>query len=352
MKLTSKITFLVITGVFIGACTPTPNTVVPKVDPHQTTRTEKDYDDRKKRKSRIKVINRNRLNYNGPTCENTSGSLQDDCEEICRDIYKRRDDREDCQKLEVDLIDDLEEMYEILEDAKDSGNGALNEIDSNLFETYINISIASLDRVVKEYSISKAENFIYWLIKDETIGEIFRNEDDKHNTLEEVLKQLDKDNYSNDTGEIHKIFYKSIEGGNTLMELIAGSSNEVVEWFMDFINEKNAECKEDPKTRLCFVGVYCQIGKELDEDGKNDWLSNKSFEDYLKRIIGKKVNSRDATKDTDNGNSNDESRFNPEGWQEDDFDDGTDDLSIDWVKDLCQAPIPSKNENGNFIWRN
>ena len=192
------------------------------------------------------------------------------------------------------------------------------------------------------------------MITDKDIGEIFRNEDDEHDTLEEVLKQLDKQDdyeYSNDTGEIHKIFNKSIENRDTLMEIIADTSDEVVEWFMDFINEKNTECKKDSETRLCFVGVYCRIGKDLDENGKNDLLSNKSFKDYLDKIINEKVNSQDADIDTDDGNSNNESRFNPEDWEEDAFDD-TDDLSEDWVNDLCQAPFPSKNADGNFIWQN
>ena len=347
MKLTSKIIFLIITGVFIGACAPAPKTVAPKVKP-PTTRTDKEYDDRKKRKNRNNVIKRHRSNYSGLTCEKTKGHIQDKCEKICKELYKRRSDREDCQKLEVDFIEDLEEMYKVLENAKER---TLNEIDSDLFETYINISIASLDRVVKEYNISKAKNFIYWLIDDEDIGEIFRNEDDDHDTLEEVLRQLDKDDYSNETNEIHKIFNKSIEGKDTLMEIIATSSDEVVEWFMDFINEKNAECKEGSETRLCFVGVYCRIGKDLDENGKNGWLSNQSFKDYLNKIINKKVNSQDADKDTDDGNSNNESRFNPEGWEEDDFD-NVGDISVDWVNDLCLAPFPSKNADGNFIWKN
>ena len=331
MKLTSKIIFLIITGVFIGACTPAPNpnTLVP-----ESPRTEAEYDSREIRED---VITRSRSRYDGPVCNKTSGRIQDDCEKICRELYRRSGDRESCELLEVDLIDDLEKMYEILEDAKDRGNGALDEIDSELFNTYVHIGIASLDSVIGDYNSSKAENFLYWLIDNEAIGEVFRSEDDDHKTLEEVLRQLDSD-YSNKTGEIHKIFDESI-GEYDLMELIVTTSDVVIEWFMDFINEKNSDCKKSTRTKKCFVDVYCQIGDLLDDENQRaDWLSNDVFKKYLDKIIDKKVNSRDADED-------DEEKYNMEGWSKDDVPipsgnarkgiEDADDLE-DWYEDLCE----------------
>ena len=342
----SKIIFLSIAGIFLaGACSPKPKPVVLE----KTIRTDKEYDrlKKKKREKRKNIIEKIREKYDGPTCNEAKGKIKTKCEKICKEIYKRFKDRQDCEELEVDLIDELEEVYEILEDAKEIGSNSLNEIDSEVFETYISISISSLDRIIKNYSKNKARNFLYWLIKDEEIAEIFRDEDDEYNTLEEVLKKINS-TYKRDTNEIHKIFEEKIEEGDNLIELIVDSSDKTIELFMDFINKKNPECKENTETRLCFVGVYCRIGNILDSDERDNWLSSESFTDYLKKIIQKKVNSQEASKDTDNGNTQDESKFNDKGWSADEIEDIGD--IEDWFDDLCLGPFPVKNSDNNFIW--
>jgi len=141
--------------------------------------------------------------------------------------------------------------------------------------------------------------------------------------LESLFKSFD-DNYNR--GNIYDTFTKNLDGDD-IMEIAILEGDEVVEWFMDFINEKNKACEDDTETRACFK-VYCKIGDELDEDTRDDWSDIDEFEDYLEDIIDEKVNSRQGEGTNRNstgwiyGNKNIE---------------GLNDLSNDWVRELCHG---------------
>ena len=328
MNSTIKTFFLGVAIFFTGACFGPSQTAIDT--PTTPPRTEREYEEKRQRDTdRDNVIRNTRTRYSGRACEDLTGREQDDCEDICKEIYSGdRGARRECEELEIDLIEDLEEVYELLEDANDDDFAS---IDPELFDTYLNIGISGLEEIIEDYSSKDAEEFLYWLIEDEEIGEIFRKEDDDYQALENVFEQLSS---TYNPAEVWEIFDEDIDGDD-LIELVINSSDEVIDWFMDYINERNSACEQDTESRDCFR-VYCRIGEIINSNDRDDWLDNESFEDYIEDIIDEGVNSNNRGSQSERGETSGPNK----GWT---YGDGNgefeelDDLNDDWVDELCNG---------------
>ena len=261
---------------FLAGCFGSSQTPLYPVKEGDPVRSGEEYDARKERDpNRRDVLADSRKRFSGKACEEED--RDHDCKDQCRDIYTNRGDRDDCEDLSVMQIERLERLHELLE--KPDADDLEDDVDSEDFDVYLNVSIAALDKLVGKYSSRKAEEFLIWMIDNERIAEIFEDEDDDHETLEALLKNLDS--WSGDD-EIYKPFIEKI-GRDTLMDM-AVSNEEVASWFQDFINEENKDCEEDETDLECWT-VYCKIGKAMDDDYRDDWLDFEDFEDYVNDII-------------------------------------------------------------------
>ena len=287
-------------------------------------RYDEEYDRKKvEDPDRNDVFERSYKTRSGNKCEEED--RRHECKELCKDMYRRIGDREDCEELTVSQISAIYEIWELLEepDADD-----LPDIDSEDFDVYLNVSISSLDKLVDDWNSRESREFLYWLITDEDIARIFEKEDDDYKTFTAVLKQIK----SFTTANIHEAFDIKLEDG-TLMEVAIDSGNEmVIEWFMDYINDENDECDDESVSKACFT-VYCKIGEELDSDLMEDWLNYDVFSGYIEDIIDDKINTT---------NRNDDDSSDPDGdadgWtygdESGEFED-IGDISDEWVDDLC-----------------
>lgn len=317
MKKILKMSFLSVMGFSIGACTINP--LSPPL-PDRNLNTDAYYEARNERdEDRATVIQRERDRYKGQTCEELSGREQDDCEELCEDMYSARGDRGECEELEVRLIEDLSETYEKLEEADD-----LKTISSNLFEAYLNVGVSGLTKMIGRYSKKEAEDFLLWLLENVEIAKIFEKEDDDFRFLISLLESFDSDY---DADKLNKILTKRVDGDELMLIAINTDEEFIVDWLMDFINETDSNCRRDTETSECFR-IYCSIGDELNDDERYDWLDYDEFEEYIDDIIEEKVNSRNA-------DSNDRDKYNANGWRY--GRENIEDLGDvdDWVDDLC-----------------
>ena len=241
------------------------------------------YDDRKTRdEDRDRVLRDSRSRYKGKACEDEARGH--DCKDQCRDIYTRRGDKEDCEELSVSQVEVLHELHELLEDPDDD---ALAEIDDEDFDVYLNISIDPLDKLIGRYSKKEAREFLIWLIESESSANVFEKEDEDFKAFENLLENI-SGNISGTT--IYEPFLAKLDGSDKVMEVaIESGSEEIIEWFMDFINEKNSDCEEDEEDVDCFK-MYCKIGDDIDSDYRDDWIGFEQFEDYIDGIIEEGVN--------------------------------------------------------------
>ena len=136
----------------------------------------------------------------------------------------------------------------------------------------------------------KPKSFFLWIVSDEELTELVRDEDDKFAALEGLFKKITR-GFSSGT-ETHKPFIGRIDGNDRLMEVAIEEFNwEAVEWFQDYITETAGACSgnNDEASTGCFT-VFCKIGKDTDKDSREDWLRFETFEEYIVEIIDTGIN--------------------------------------------------------------
>lgn len=311
-------------GVFLTSCfgpgTPTPTPTDPRDrhrDDRRVDRDDRYYDERRDRdEDRREVLDRSRDRYKGRACEDED--RDHDCKEQCRDIYSRRGDREDCEELSVSQIESIHELHELLEDPDDDD---LAEVDIDDFDVYLNVSIAPLDKLIGKYSRREAKEFMLWLMEDDRAANVFEKEDDDDDAFEALLEGF-SGSFTGDT--VYEPFIEKIDG-DKLMELAIETGNdETIDWFMDYINEKNTQCEDDEVHANCFK-IYCKIGNKIDDEYRDDWLRNENFEEYIEDIIEEGINKSGTHERVHYwGDNNTGNRYEDVG----DID--------DWVDDLCK----------------
>ncbi len=310
--------FLIVFIFFIEACTPLEQEQL--VD-----RSDKEYQEKKDSdRDRDTVIARTAKIFGGNKCEDEDKTH--DCHEYCDEMFRIRNDRIDCKELTVGQVEAIYSVYKLLENPDED---ELEDIDNDVFDLYLNVSIASLDNLIDKYSSSDARKFLSWIISNEDIARIFAKEDDGHKTLWNLLKQFSRKSFTSQT--IYKPLLSRLDS-SYLMELIITEGYFILEWFHDFIDERNTECNTDKETKSCFA-IYCKIGQGLDRETRSDWLDDEEFEEYIEDIISGKVNSQQGTGDN----------LNAQGWKHEDAA-GSDADEIgdigdieDWLSDLCQG---------------
>ena len=112
---------------------------------------------------------------------------------------------------------------------------------------------------------------------------------------------------------------------------IESGNEEALEWFMNYIEDKNSSCRNETVSRDCFE-IYCKIGDKIDSDNMEDWTSYPAFESYIDDIIDDKINANNSD-DSNYSNRGDGNGWNygeDKGQIED-----IDDINSDWVADLC-----------------
>ena len=256
--------------------------------------------------SREVVIERSSEEYGGGKCSEEEDDHE--CYDYCNDIYNIRDDREDCEELTVGQVAKIKEAHDFLESPREDD---LGQIELDAFDLYLNISIDPLSDLIKDYSRSNAEDLMVWLVKNGDFAEVFQAEDQDYNHLKVLLQQI-----SGSTGTtveaIAKAFTVTVDGSDTLWDVISkNKSARTLDWFMDFAEERNRACNEEPLSARCFQ-LYCIVGRAMNLEDRADLLDIPRFEDYIAQIIDKGVNHPD--------------------WAPDIKDTG--DLG-DWVKELC-----------------
>ena len=235
--------------------------------------------------NREAVLQDSRNRLRGGFCENEDKNHE--CKSRCREMYRRKGDREECEELTVTQIEKLIDVHQVLEEAD---TDHLERIDFEDLKVYLNVSIAGFDNVIRDYRRNDAKEVLIWIAKDEEAAELLRDEDDDYKTLESLLKQITS--FSNT--EIEEPFSKELDSRDgTIFEMAMRSGNDAaIEWFLDYIFSTDRACvgNNGDVSEACFT-VICEIGEEFnDKDYRVDWMDFPTFENYIDDIIDKGVN--------------------------------------------------------------
>ena len=229
------------------------------------------------------VLGDSRARFRGNLCEDESRNHR--CKDQCRTMYRRTNDKEDCEELAVEQIVRLMDVHDILKRADDE---ELRNIDLEDLEVYLNVSIAGFDDLIRDYRSSEAKDVLVWIANNDEIADILRDEDEQYKTLEQLLKTLG----SFSSSELEDPFTRNINRG-TLFEVAIDARNEsAVNWFMEYIFNVSNSCNNDDEVSIGCFTVICKIGDEFeDEDFLRDWFGFSNFENYIEDIIEGKINA-------------------------------------------------------------
>ncbi len=215
----------------------------------------------------------------GPTCEG-----DDDCEEICDDIYRSRRDQNDCEEFSVAQVERFEEIYEILEDPDEDDLQDIDVSEDGDFDAFINISIEPLHKLVGKYSSREAKDFLAWIANNEDVAERLEDEDDDYEVLDALLDELNTEAFT--------ALATNIDSSDNFMDLAVVASNEkALEWIHEYLESEHDNCSSDTNTnKEACLTHYCALGADMDDDNAEDLLGDyEYFQDYIDDIISDEI---------------------------------------------------------------
>ena len=218
-------------------------------------------------------INRRR----GSGCEAERSSHS--CHQLCREMYPR--DRDECLEEDPDTIDNVYEVYQALENARD-----LDVINLEDLETYLDISIVSLNSLIREYKRNDAEDMLIWIAEDSEVAELIRAEDDDFRILNDLLSLMSRF----DSSKIDVPFTRRVNNRDTLIDYALTHGNEeALDYFIEYILMGGQDCRADNNDIAC-LALMCKIGRSNRERERDYYFFSRAFEDFISEIIDNRVN--------------------------------------------------------------
>ena len=291
--------FLAAAAFLLTACPSSQPTA--STPPADTTRPDDYYDTRNDEdEDRGRTLEDSHKRYTGSDC-----SEDDDCVEICRDIYNRKKIRDQCAELKVQQVEQLEKIYEVL---KKPSRDDLEDIDAEDFKVFVELDLRPLDVRIGKLSSTNAKKVLGWIASadDGAVAAVFEDEDDDYRIFEKLLKKLDTD--------IKKALGRTVMDGKSFMELAVEDGGSVMDWVHNYFEGK---CDSASSTEECvFDDWYCET--DLSNEDFENLLDYKSFSSLMDEILDEYTTSG-----------------RPSWWKTDDDELSAEDLQGSQIRTLC-----------------
>ena len=221
--------------------------------------------------------------YSGRDC-----GENEDCEDICRRIYRRSTVKNKCLDLPEDQVEQLEYVYDTLKTPRLED---LTEIDSEDFDVFVRTDIQTLNTLIGQFNTTEGKEVLAWIADNSDIAEVFMNVDGDYNLLERLLNALD-----DDTDQ--EALDKTINDGKSFMELAIDNGGVALDWVHNFIVNK---CdNQDPSEEVCvFKEWYCETIKASDEQSWSSLVKYERFESIANEILSEYTTTYEAGGDPD-----------------------------------------------------
>ena len=223
------------------------------------------YSDRNRRdQDRDSVLARSRERYAGsPKCEESKA-----CVNFCN-IY-HRSVREDCTNLHLAQVKKFRDIYKAFENFIEDSFNAINPVD---FQVFVKLDIRPLEGLIRKFNAVQVQRVLAWIVDNESIAEVFLDEDDDFDLLKELLEKLHTDKKT--------ALSKPLYAGDSLMELAIYNGGPAMDWIHGFFGE---ECDSNFGWELCILkNWYCQV--KLNDDSWDELVEYGDFEDIVSYIL-------------------------------------------------------------------
>ncbi len=195
------------------------------------------------------------------------------CVKRCKAIYKSSRDETRCGRLSEDEVEDLEDVFEVLEDPTEDD---LEDLDVEDLKKFLKVSNTPLERESNRYSSADAKAFLFYIAENDEVAEVLRSEDSGFEILDNLLEELDEDT-------VEALVDRLGRGNDSFMETIIEYENlEALAWVHEYLedgtNGYNANCNGNDR---CIFDKYCRMADELDASERRDLYETGDFEDFL-----------------------------------------------------------------------
>jgi len=191
----------------------------------------------------------------------------EDCEEICDDIFSRRSDKQECYEYSSEMVLELEDLIEATED------GDVDEIagiGSDVLECMLDIDETAFAKAVKKMSRREAQDFVVLIAEDEGFAGVLEEEDDEFNILRQLASRLVGG------GGLKEALSEEVEDDRTILWLFAEGNEPAWEWLDSYVDEEcdgrdSVDCPGGEN-----IGSYCRALLEsgFRESEWKDFLSD------------------------------------------------------------------------------
>ena len=213
----------------------------------------------------VKAQNCSRMKQ-GRACEQ-----DENCKEICDDIFSSRNDRKKCYEFSEDLVSSFKELLESTED------GDVEDIDSLVLECLLDIDEREFAKAVKGMSRKNAKDFLIAIANDEALADVLEDEDDEFNILKQLL------NKATGSNDLLPQLKKEIESNKSFLYLSAEGAESVWKWLDSYVESAcgSSTCPDGDN-----ISAYCQALLDLSDKNLEDFLSDgdRFAEEYEKDV--------------------------------------------------------------------
>ena len=220
------------------------------------------------------------------------------CNKMCEDIYTEQNHREQCRNLPVRQIEKMLDIHDVLEDPRDRRlEKVYLEYPDNYFKTYFDISILPFYSFIDEYSKREAEDVLVWILKYPDIIKLIGDTDAELSIIKRLFQKSIEGFDPNIS--IHRLLTQRVGNSYNFMEAIIDEGDDkTLEWSYNHIITKSETCSNGKEISLGCFTIFCEMGKDIDKEAREDWLHySEFFETYISEVIKAQVNGT-ASPDT------------------------------------------------------
>ena len=235
---------------FLLSCTPT----VPLQNPQDTLYARPSSEGERTEDKVSDPVKQKKCSESGSICQGN-----DQCEKICDDLFTRRNQREDCEKLPRDMVFDFEDLIESVED------GNTDDIKAKTLECLLDIDDKKFSKAIKKLTRTQVKEFLLFIAEDEEIARIFKDEDDEFIILKQLFSKISGSDLDN-------VITREIEDGKNFLHLASEGNDSAYQWIDRYVedqcNDRNSqECPSGES-----IGAYCKALLTLSSRDLTDFL--------------------------------------------------------------------------------
>ncbi len=198
--------------------------------------------------------------YDGSKCKDLrkDEDKEDDykkCEDICDRLYHK--DASDCEKLPIDLISELDELFTSMIRIRANENQLNRRVDGFNFGVMIDVSVEPVIRLLRDWSEREIKEFLIWTATNSPISLALKYHDQENRILKSAFRKVGKGQGSGSSSVEYGVGEDLQGGGKTFWVIATQEKNPSAFDVAHKMVESECSGKEGAEKLFCILRFYC-----------------------------------------------------------------------------------------------